>query len=122
MTFNERLGNIRHTPVDIAIAAALVLLGLPLLLGLIAGGGAYLYFFKFSPPVAIPEPSGVNIARSSHIYAADGTLLATLRGANFRVPIDYSEMPATSKGRSSPPRTRGSSSTRASTSQRSSRP
>jgi penicillin-binding protein 1A len=97
MTFNERLNSIRHTPVDIAIAAALVLLGLPLLLGLIAGGGAYLYFFKFSPPIAIPEPSGVNIARSSHIYAADGTLLATLRGANFRVPIDYEEMPSNLK-------------------------
>ncbi|CAN5762949.1 penicillin-binding protein 1A [soil metagenome] len=94
MSFPERLRNIRHTPVDIAIASALVLIGLPLLLGVIAGGGAYLYFFKFSPPITIPEPEGINIARSSHIYAADGSLLATLRGANFRVPIDYSQMPS----------------------------
>ncbi|HYN99682.1 MAG TPA: transglycosylase domain-containing protein, partial [Actinomycetota bacterium] len=94
MSFAERLRNIRHTPVDIAIASALVLLGLPLLLAAIAGGGAYLYFFKYSPPIAIPQPSGVNVARSSHIYAADGSLLATLRGANYRVPIDYSEMPS----------------------------
>jgi penicillin-binding protein 1A len=93
MTFSDRLNSIRHTPVDIAIAAGLVLLGLPLLLTGIAGIGAYLYFFKFSPPIAIPEPKGVNIARSSHIYAADGSLLATLRGANYRVPIDYTEMP-----------------------------
>ncbi len=93
MSFSDRLRTIRHTPVDIAIASGLVLIGLPLLLGVIAGGGAYLYFFKLSPPVKVPEPQGVNIARSSHIYAADGTLLATLRGANFRVPIDYTEMP-----------------------------
>ncbi len=93
MSFSDRLRNIRHTPVDIAIASGLVLLGLPLLLAAIAGGGAYLYFFKLSPPVKVPEPQGVNIARSSHIYAADGSLLATLRGANFRVPIDYTEMP-----------------------------
>jgi penicillin-binding protein 1A len=94
MSFSDRLRNIRHTPLDIAIASALVLLGLPLLLLAIGGGGAYLYFFKLSPPVAIPEPQGVNIARSSHIYAADGSLIATLRGANYRVPIDYADMPS----------------------------
>ncbi|HEX2180358.1 MAG TPA: transglycosylase domain-containing protein, partial [Actinomycetota bacterium] len=94
MSFSDRLRNIRHTPLDIAIASAMVLLGLPLLLLAIGGGGAYLYFFKLSPPVAIPEPQGVNIARSSHIYAADGSLIATLRGANYRVPIDYADMPS----------------------------
>ncbi len=89
----DRLRSIRHTPVDVAIAAGLLLLGLPLLLVGMAGLGAYLYFFQFSPPVSIPEPRGVNIARSSHIYAADGSLIATLRGANYRVPIDYRDMP-----------------------------
>ncbi|HVL50055.1 MAG TPA: PBP1A family penicillin-binding protein [Actinomycetota bacterium] len=93
MTFVERLGTIRRTPLDIAIAAGLLLIGLPLLLVGITGLGAYLYFFKLSPPVVIPEPQGVNIARSSHIYAADGSLIATLRGANYRVPIDYRDMP-----------------------------
>ena len=94
MSFEDRLRSIRHTPMDIAIATGLVVVGLPLLLAGIMGLGAYLYFFKLSPPIDIPEPRGVNVARSSHIYAADGSLLATLRGANYRVPIDYRDMPS----------------------------
>lgn len=93
MSFTERLQSIRHKPLDIALALALILFGFPLLLVGVVGGGAYLYFFKLSPPVAIPEPEGVSIARSSNIYAADGTLLAILRGATYRVPVDYDEMP-----------------------------
>lgn len=93
MSFMDRLRSIRHSPIDIGIALGLLLIGFPLLMAGIAGGGAYLYFFKYSPPVAIPEPEGVNIAQSSHIYAADGSLLARLSGANYRVPIDYDDMP-----------------------------
>ena len=93
MSAVDRLPEIRHRPLDIAIAVALVLIGLPVVIAGAVGGGAYLYFFKLSPPVAIPEPKGVSVARTSHIYAADGTLMATLRGATYRVPIDYRDMP-----------------------------
>ncbi|HEX2052096.1 MAG TPA: PBP1A family penicillin-binding protein [Actinomycetota bacterium] len=93
MSFEDRLRTIRHTPTDIGIAAAIVLIGMPLLVGTIVGIGFYLYFFTFAPKIDIPEPRGVNIARSSHIYAADGSLIATLRGATYRVPIDYKDMP-----------------------------
>ncbi|MBW3590707.1 MAG: PBP1A family penicillin-binding protein [Actinobacteria bacterium] len=93
MSFIDRLRQIRHTPLDISIAAAIVLIGLPVVLAGAVGLGAYLYFFKLSPPVAIPEPEGLTEARSSHIYASDGTLMATLRGANYRVPVDYDQMP-----------------------------
>lgn len=93
MAFVDRLPEIRHRPLDVAIAIAIVAIGLPLTIIGAIGGGAYLYFFKLSPPVAIPEPKGISVARTSHIYAADGTLLATLRGATYRVPIDYRDMP-----------------------------
>ena len=94
MSLEERIASIRRTPTDIAVAAAIVLVGLPVLLAGVIGAGLYLYFFKLSPPVTIPEPRSVNIARSSHIYAADGSLIATLRGATYRVPIDYKDMPS----------------------------
>lgn len=89
----NRMSSIRHKPLDIAFATAIVVIGLPLVLAGAIGGGVYLYFFRLSPPVSIPEPKNVNISRSSNIYAADGTLLATLRGANYRVPIPYDQMP-----------------------------
>jgi hypothetical protein len=93
MALVERLPEIRHRPLDIAIALAIVVIGLPVMIIGAIGGGAYLYFFKLSPPVAIPEPKGISVARTSHIYAADGSLIATLRGATYRVPIDYRDMP-----------------------------
>ncbi|MGQ0678128.1 MAG: transglycosylase domain-containing protein [Actinomycetota bacterium] len=93
MTFEQRVRTIRHRPLDIVLASTVVLILVPLILGGAAASIVYLYFFKLSPPVAIPEPKGVTISRSSHIYAADGSLLATLRGANYRVPIDYEQMP-----------------------------
>lgn len=87
------MSTIRHRPLDFVLASAIVLIGLPLVLAGGAGLAVYLYFFQLSPPVSIPEPSNVNISRSSQIYASDGTLLASLRGANYRVPIKYQEMP-----------------------------
>ena len=93
MSFVDHARQIRHTPLDIAIATVVVVIGLPVLLAGSVAFAAYLYFSALSPPVAIPEPKGVSVSRTSHIYAADGTPLATLRGANYRVPIDYEDMP-----------------------------
>lgn len=93
MTFTERVSTIRHRPLDIVLALLIVLIGLPLVVAGAIGGIVYLYFFELSPPVSIPEPTNVNISRSSRIYASDGTLLANLRGANYRVPIDYRDIP-----------------------------
>jgi hypothetical protein len=56
MSFEQRLSEVRHRPLDIALAALVVFVALPLTLVGSIGFGMYLYFFKLSPPVAIPEP------------------------------------------------------------------
>jgi penicillin-binding protein 1A len=93
MALSPRLPEIRREPLDIAIASGIVLIGIPVLLAGLVAAGFYMYFIKLSPPVSIPEPQLVSEASSSHIYAADGSLIATLRGAHYRVPISIRQMP-----------------------------
>ncbi|MGH2772464.1 MAG: transglycosylase domain-containing protein [Actinomycetota bacterium] len=83
---------IRHTPLDIGLAAGIILLGLPLVIGGTIGLGVYLYFFAFPPPVKIPEIKVASIARTSHIYAADGSRIASLHAEHNREPIKLSQM------------------------------
>jgi penicillin-binding protein 1A len=93
MSLSPWLPEIRRDPLDIAIASGIVLIGIPVLLTGLVAVGFYMFFIKFSPPVSIPEPQLVSEASSSHIYAADGSLIATLRGAHYRVPIPFRQMP-----------------------------
>jgi penicillin-binding protein 1A len=93
MSTNLGLGSIRHRPLDFVFAGAIVLLGLPLIAGGLAAAVLYLYFVKVPPPVALPEPKVITAAKSTHIYAADGSLIAKLSGDHNRIPIRLNEMP-----------------------------
>ncbi|MGH2704930.1 MAG: PBP1A family penicillin-binding protein [Actinomycetota bacterium] len=93
MALFQRLRGIRHTPRDLAIAGAMLAVGVPVLVAAVALAGLFLFFFVFPPPVAIPEPMASSIARTSHIYAADGSLLAELHAEHNREPIAIDRMP-----------------------------
>ncbi|MGH2705091.1 MAG: transglycosylase domain-containing protein [Actinomycetota bacterium] len=72
----------------VASAAATVVL-LPL-----AALGAFIAFWTITRPAdTIPQPKPVTEAHTSHIYAADGSLLAKFHGEVDRVPVDLKQMP-----------------------------
>ncbi len=85
----SRLRAIHRSPLQLAIAAGLILLGLPLLVG----GFGLAVFFVFPPTVTIPEPKPDVLASTSHVYAADGSLLATFHSEHNREPISIDQMP-----------------------------
>ncbi|MGH2708331.1 MAG: hypothetical protein ACRDJK_08555, partial [Actinomycetota bacterium] len=64
----SRLRGISRSPLELAIAAGMVLAGLPVLIG-VFGLAAFLVF---PPTVIIPEPKPDAVASTSHVYAADG--------------------------------------------------
>src|SRR6266571_9248136 len=79
---------IRHRPGDIALAVVLVVVGLP---G-IAVGFAFVALLLFPPPVALPKLQAATFARTSHIYAADGSPLASLHAQYNREPVSLDQM------------------------------
>ncbi|MDQ4149955.1 MAG: PBP1A family penicillin-binding protein [Actinomycetota bacterium] len=93
MSLAPTFPEIRHKPLDVAVAAGIVFVVIPLVLAGIAAVGLYLYLVALPPPATLPEPNVVSEARSSHIYASDGSLIATLRGVHFRIPVPLDQMP-----------------------------
>jgi penicillin-binding protein 1A len=79
---------IRHGPRDLALAAVLVVAGVPAI-GLAA---AFAAFLLFPPPVSLPQPQEATLAQTSHIYAADGSLLASLHAQYNREPVSLSQI------------------------------
>ncbi|MEA2501379.1 MAG: penicillin-binding protein [Actinomycetota bacterium] len=79
---------IRHRPRDIALAAVLLLVGVPS----VALGFAFAAFLLFPPPVTLPQPQATTNAATSHIYAADGSLLASLHAQYNREPVALDQM------------------------------
>ena len=79
---------IRHRPRDITLAALLLLVGLPA----VALAFAFAGFLLFPPPVTLPQPQATTNAATSHIYAADGSLLASLHAQYNRVPVPLDQM------------------------------
>ncbi|HWD73085.1 MAG TPA: PBP1A family penicillin-binding protein [Actinomycetota bacterium] len=82
---------IRHRPRDVALAAAVVLLGVPS----VALAFAFAAFLLFPPPVTLPQPQAATNAATSHIYAADGSLLASLHAQYNREPVALDQMATT---------------------------
>src|SRR5207237_2814466 len=74
---------IRHRPQDVVVAISMAVVGLPL----IAIGFAFVAFLLFPPPLALPQPPAASFARTSHIYASDGSLLASLHAQYNREPV-----------------------------------
>lgn len=93
MALIQAIRDIRHEPRDFVIAGLIVFVAVPMLLFGTVGLGLYLYFFAFPPPVTIPEIKVAAVARTSHIYAADGSLLASLHAEHNREPIKISKLP-----------------------------
>jgi len=89
----DEIRDIRHDPIDVAISGVLIFLGVPAILLASAALGVYFYFFAFPPPVTIPEIKVATVARTSHIYAGDGTLLAALHAEHNREPLKFAKMP-----------------------------
>jgi penicillin-binding protein 1A len=85
----SRLREVRRSPFQLAFAAGLVLVSLPVL----AGGFGLAAFLVFPPTVNIPEPKPDVLAATSHVYAADGSLLATFHSEHNREPISIDQMP-----------------------------
>ena len=83
--------HIRHSPRDVALALLLVLIGVPAIL--IAA--ALAAFLLFPPPVGLPQPQAATLAQTSHIYAGDGTLLASLHAQYNREPVALNQMALT---------------------------
>src|SRR5882672_350020 len=79
---------IRHRPRDIALAALLLLVGLPS----VALAFAFAAFLLFPPPVTLPQPQATTNASTSHIYAADGSLLASLHAQYNREPVPLDQI------------------------------
>jgi penicillin-binding protein 1A len=79
---------IRHRPQDVVVAISMAVVGLPL----IAIGFAFVAFLLFPPPVALPQPQAASFARTSHIYASDGSLLASLHAQYNREPVAIDQM------------------------------
>ncbi|HYR63803.1 MAG TPA: PBP1A family penicillin-binding protein [Actinomycetota bacterium] len=85
---SRRWPRFRHRPRDLALAAIVVLVGIPL----VAVGFAAAAFLLFPPPVTLPQPQAATFARTSHIYAADGSLLASLHAQYNREPVALDQM------------------------------
>lgn len=84
----DRWLSIRHRPRDVVLAFLLVVLGVPGILG----SSALVVFFFFPPPVALPQPQAAVLAQTTHIYAADGSLLASLHAQYNREPVSIDQM------------------------------
>src|SRR5207237_866929 len=82
---------IRHRPQDVVVAISMAVVGLPL----IAIGFAFVAFLLFPPPVALPQPQAASFARTSHIYASDGSLLASLHAQYNRQPMGLDQIAPT---------------------------
>ena len=80
--------DIRHRPRDVAIALALVVLGVPA----IALACAFAAFLLFPPPVTLPQPQAATLAQTSHIYAGDGSLLASLHAQYNREAVSLDQI------------------------------
>lgn len=70
------------------MAFGLVVVGLP---GILLSCALVAFFF-FPPPVALPEPQAAVLAQTTHIYAADGSLLASLHAQYNREPVSIGQM------------------------------
>src|SRR2546428_10898014 len=53
---------------------------------------AFAGFLLFPPPVTLPQPQATTNAATSHIYAADGSLLASLHAQYNREPVPLDQM------------------------------
>ena len=82
------LRTVRHRPRDVALAFVVVVLGVP---GLLLAC-ALVAFFYFPPPVALPQPQAAVLAQTTHIYAADGSLLASLHAQYNRQAVTIDQM------------------------------
>src|SRR2546423_2854884 len=81
----------RHRPQDMVVAISMAVVGLPV----IAIGFAFVAFLLFPPPVALPQPQADSFARTSHIYASDGSLLASLHAQYNREPVGLDQIAPT---------------------------
>jgi penicillin-binding protein 1A len=79
---------IRHRPRDVALAFVLVVLGIPA----IVLSFALVAFLLFPPPVTLPQPQEAVLAQTSNIYAADGSLLASLHAQYNREPVSIDQI------------------------------
>src|SRR5260370_1096871 len=71
-----------------AAAAVVVVRGVP---G-VAFAFASAAFLLSPPPVTLPQPQAATNAATSHIYAADGSLLASLHAQYNREPVTLDQM------------------------------
>ncbi|HEU5003200.1 MAG TPA: transglycosylase domain-containing protein [Actinomycetota bacterium] len=83
--------HIRHSPRDVALALVLALIGVPAILL----AAALAAFLLFPPPVSLPQPQAATLAQTSHIYAGDGSLLASLHAQYNREPVSLNQMALT---------------------------
>ncbi|HWD08185.1 MAG TPA: transglycosylase domain-containing protein, partial [Actinomycetota bacterium] len=58
----------------------------------VALASAFAAFLLFPPPVSLPQPQEATLAQTSHIYAADGSLLASLHAQYNRQPVSLDQI------------------------------
>ncbi|GAC1370884.1 MAG: penicillin-binding protein 1A [Actinomycetota bacterium] len=70
------------------LAFLILMFGLPV----VAVACTLTAFLLFPPSVTLPQPQAATLAQTSHIYAADGSLLASLHAQYNREPVGLDQM------------------------------
>lgn len=83
------LKKIRHRPTDVVKALVVLAVAGPVLVG----GSAAAAFFFLPLPAIVPDPTPGSQAQTSHVYAADGSLIATFHSEHNRELISIAQMP-----------------------------
>lgn len=89
MGFLRAVAGIRHKPRDFLKALLILGIGVPVL----AGGAALAAFVYLPLPSTVPSVLPGAVAQTSHVYAADGSLLATFHAEHNRELIASGDIP-----------------------------
>jgi len=89
MGFFRDLATVRHRPLDFLKAVLILAAGLPVF----AGGAAVAAFYFLPLPAVVPAINPGALAQTSHVYAGDGSLIATFHAEHNRELIPASEIP-----------------------------
>ena len=81
------------SPANKLRAGIAVAVGVPLACAVLAIGAFYLAVTVFAPKAAVPSPSAGSLAETTIVYAADGSVIASLHAEHDRDIIDFAAMP-----------------------------
>jgi penicillin-binding protein 1A len=81
------------SPANKVRAVIAVAVGVPLACAVLAIGAFYLAVTVFAPKAAVPSPSAGSLAETIIVYAADGSVIASLHAGHDRDIIDFTAMP-----------------------------